>query len=293
MDRHTMPKIEHPQRPLFLLGWNALSLILLALATLVYNGCSRTPSSAQRIVVTGSSTIAPLMSEIAARFEKAHPGIRIDVQTGGSSRGIKDTHEGLADIGMASRELKSSEGTQLKTHRLAVDGIGILVHQDNPIATLSSRQLTQIYRGEIDNWSQLGGPDQEIAVINKASGRGTLEVFLKHFGIREAEIDADIIVGENQQAMLTIGSNPAAIGYVSIGAADAEMKHGAKLKLITLDGVEASVQTVANGTFPVARNLNLITQSQTSESVQRFIEYATSQQVNDLVESQFFVPIAN
>ena len=250
-------------------------------------------SATKRIVITGSSTIAPLIEEVAKRYEKEHPEYRIDVQTGGSSRGISDVQNGLADIGMASRELKPNEQTGLATHCVAVDGIGIIVHRDNPVSQLTSDQIKDIYLGKVQNWSELGGTNEPIAVINKASGRGTLEVFVKHFQLNEADIKADIIVGENQQAILTVNSNTAAIGYVSIGAADAEIKHGANLKLITLDRVAASTESVANGTFPVSRKLNLVTSSDSSTAVNNFIEYATSNQVNDLVESQFFVPVSN
>ncbi len=249
-------------------------------------------SNSHRIVVTGSSTIAPLINEIALRFEAENPDYRIDVQTGGSSRGIADVQNGLADIGMASRELKTNE-LALVTHRVAIDGIGFIVHRNNPVSQLTSQQVKQIYLGQIENWSEIGGADKEIAVINKASGRGTLEVFLKHFQIKEADIQADVIVGENQQAILTIGSNESAIGYVSIGAADAEIELGANLKLLALDGVQASIQSVANGNYPVARNLNLVTTPKQSMATKKFIDFATSSQVNDLVESQFFVPTSN
>lgn len=252
-----------------------------------------TSSNTQRIVITGSSTIAPLIEEIAKRFEEEHPEFRIDVQTGGSSRGISDAKNGLADIGMASRELKPDEKTDLVTHCVAIDGIGIIVHRDNPVSQLTSDEIKKIYLGQIQNWSELGGANQAIAVINKASGRGTLEVFLNHFQLNEADIQADIIVGENQQAILTVNNNTAAIGYVSIGSADAEIELGATLKLITLNGIEASPSSVADGTFPVSRKLNLITKSEISEPVKNFIEYATSNQVHDLVESQFFVPVSN
>lgn len=251
-----------------------------------------TSTESRRIVITGSSTVAPLILEIAQRFEAENPGFRIDVQTGGSSRGISDVQNGLADIGMASRELKANESV-LVTRRVAVDGIGFIVHQDNPVSQLSSNQIRQIFLGEINNWSEVGGADQEIAVVNKASGRGTLEVFLKHFGLREENIQADVIVGENQQAILTIGGNRSAVGYVSIGAADAEIKLGAKLKLLALDNIPASIQTVTDGSFPVSRNLNLVTTPDSPPAINRFIDFATSTKVNDLVESQYFIPISN
>lgn len=134
-------------------------------------------SPKNRIVLTGSSTIAPLASELARRFESLHPGIRIDVQTGGSSRGIADAKRGVADIGMVSRELRANESS-LHPHPIARDGIAIIIHRDNPITKLDPDQIKSIYRGTLSNWSQVGGRDAPITVVNKADGRSTLELFL-------------------------------------------------------------------------------------------------------------------
>ncbi|MBN8910485.1 MAG: substrate-binding domain-containing protein, partial [Rhizobiales bacterium] len=87
----------------------------------------------RKIVLTGSSTIAPLMSEIGKRFEERNPDVRVDVQTGGSSRGITDARSGLADIGMVSRALKSGE-SDLKNFTVARDGVGIILNGANPVA---------------------------------------------------------------------------------------------------------------------------------------------------------------
>lgn len=76
----------------------------------------------QKVVITGSSTVAPLVAEIAKRFEQHHPGVRVDVQSGGSSRGISDARSGLADIGMVSRALKPDEA-DLNAATIAMDGV--------------------------------------------------------------------------------------------------------------------------------------------------------------------------
>ena len=109
-----------------------------------------------RLVLTGSSTVAPLASEIAARFEERHPDVRIDVQAGGSSRGIADTFSGVADIGMASRILAADE-QQLETHQVAIDGICLIAHRDNPLDSLTRDQVIAIYLDEADSWADIGG----------------------------------------------------------------------------------------------------------------------------------------
>ncbi len=267
-----------------------MRLILILVAALVaLTGCGK--SDDQQLVLTGSSTVAPIMSEIAKAYEKAHPGVRIDVQTGGSSRGVGDARKGLADIGMASRALKDSE-TDLIAHTVALDGIGVILHTDNPISELSDAQIVSIYRGEITNWNEVGGVDAPITVVNKSEGRSTLELFLSYFKLENSEIKAQVIIGDNPQGIKTVVGNPNAIGYVSIGAAEYEANQGAPLKLLPMNGVPASIDNVRNGSFPLSRPLNLLTTEEPAGLVKDLIDFALSKDANDIIESQYFVPVA-
>lgn len=250
---------------------------------------AQSKSASQRLVLTGSSTLAPLVSEIARRFESQHPGVRIDVQTGGSSRGIHDVRKGIVAIGMVSRALKPDEA-DLHAFVIAQDGVGIIVHADNPVRALSREQIADIYSGRITRWSGVGGTNTRITVVNKAEGRSTLELFLGYLQLRNSEIKPHVIIGDNAQGIKTVLGNPQAIGYVSIGAAEFEARRGARIRLLFLDGVEASVENVRQGIFPIARPLNLITSGEPQGLARQFIEFASSPQVQDLVRAQYFVP---
>jgi len=130
-----------------------------------------------QITATGASTIAPLMAEIGKSFEKANPNVRIEVQSGGTSRGIADVRQGSARIGMVSRELHPDE-KDLESQLIAYDGVGMIVHQSNPVKALSREQIIAIYTGVIKNWKEVGGADLPITVINKAN---KLSVFFNSF----------------------------------------------------------------------------------------------------------------
>jgi phosphate transport system substrate-binding protein len=247
--------------------------------------------TAQKLVLTGASTIAPLAGEIARRFESRHPGTRIDVQTGGSSRGINDVRNGTAAIGMVSRELKPEE-RGLRSHTIALDGVGIIVNASNRVVMLSRHQLIDIYTGKIVNWKEVGGADSPITVVNKAEGRSTLELFLSYLNLKNSQVKPHVIIGDNSQGIKTIAGNRNAIGYVSIGAAAYEARHGIRIKLLPLDGVAATVANVHNRTFPLSRPLNLVTQPAPQRLAQEFIQFARSTEVHDLVEAQYFVPVS-
>ncbi|MDQ3268731.1 MAG: phosphate ABC transporter substrate-binding protein [Pseudomonadota bacterium] len=261
-------------------------------------GCSAAQDQASapgglsgRLTLSGSSTVAPLAGEIGKRFEALHPGVRVDVQSGGSARGIADARRGTADIGMASRALKPEE-SDLAGHAIALDGISLIVHRDNPVAELTAAQVVGIYTGTIGNWSAVGGNDAPITVVNKADGRSTLELFLAHFGLAAEAIRPSVVIGDNQQGVLTVAGDPDAIGYVSIGSAQYEVDSGRAIRLLPMDGIAPSVESVRDGSFPLSRQLTLVTLGAPSPLETAFIEFARSRPMRDVVEAQHFVPVS-
>lgn len=244
-----------------------------------------------KLVITGSSTVAPLVAEIAKRFERDHEGVRIDVQTGGSGKGIADVRLGVADIGMASRGLKAEE-RDLRAIRIAADGVALIVHSSNPVEELTSSQILDLYQGRISNWSEIDDWQEEVIVVHKAEGRATLEVFLDYFQLDNTTVKADVIVGDNQHGIKTVAANPGAVGYVSIGAAEAEIATGTTIRILPLAGQPADSAHVASGEYPLNRPLNLVIGEETSPLAEAFLQYCGSESVDDLIKSQHFVPVA-
>lgn len=245
----------------------------------------------ETVTITGSSTVAPIVADAAQRYEEANPGVRIEVQTGGSSRGLADAASGLADFGMVSRALTNDEAASLTSRPIAADGVCVIVHKDNPVANLTKDQLIAIYTRQVTNWSEVGGADAPIVVANKAEGRATLEVFLEYLGLDSADIEADLVVGENLHAINSVAGNANAVSYVSIGTAAAEAGSGTPIKLVAADGVEATVETVAAGEFPITRPLTLVSSGESSATAQAFLDFLLSAEVHDIVEQHFYVPI--
>ncbi len=269
---------------------DAAALVALLLTLFLGAGC-REPGADQssRLVVTGSSTIAPLLLEIGRRFESDPTReVRVDVQTGGSSRGIADVRKGLADIGMVSRALLPPEA-DLAGFLIARDGVGMIVHESNTVAALTDDQIRGAYTGRIANWKELGGADAPISVVHKAAGRSTHEIFVSHMGLEDREIQASVVIGDNEHGIKSVSGNPHAIGYVSIGSAERAVENGKPIRLLPLAGVAATSAHVADGSFPLLRGLNLVTSGQPTALAATFIEYAMSADVSDLVEAHSFV----
>lgn len=249
-----------------------------------------TPALSGSVSLTGSSTIAPLIAELAKTFEASHPGVRINVEMGGSSRGISDVRSALADIGMVSRSLKPDE-SELSAHLIARDGVAMIVNKGITVPELSREQIIGIYQGRITNWREVGGSNQTITVVNKAEGRSTLELFTHHFGLKAAEIKASVVIGDNQQGIKTVSSVPGSIGYVSVGSAEGAVAEGVGIRLLPLGGVAATSTNVRNRTFPLARELNLVTKGHLGPTAQAFIEFCLSTDADNTIKDLYFVPL--
>ncbi len=282
--------------------------LVLAISLLIANGCSvgefsgssSRPASdsglSGQLILTGSSTVAPLVQEIANRFELVHPEVRVDVQTGGSSRGIRDAKKGAADIGMSSRDLKADESSSLDATVIAWDGVAFVTHQDNSINEVTPDQLRRIYLGGVSNWSQVGGSDERIVVSSRAAGRSELDLVCKFLEIEPGDIQADIIDGETQQSLKSVINNRKAITYTSVGAAQDAVLRGEPLKLLPLNGIQASPETIQAGEFPLARPLILTIRkhglsANKADLVKAFLEFAADSDMADLTTGLGFVPV--
>lgn len=245
--------------------------------------------SPQIITITGSSTIAPLASSMAKAFEKQYPEARINVQSGGSSRGIADVRRRVSGIGMVSRKLRETEN-DLKAHLIAYDGIALITHKSNSLENITTEQVRQIYLGRIQNWKLLGGDDHPITVIHKAEGRSTLEVFLEYFNLQNSQVKPDVIIGENEQAIKLVMENKDAVAYVSIGTAEFYANQQQNIKLLKINGVVSDTTNVKEKIYPISRELNFVTTGPISRLQQDFLSFAKSSDSARLIRDHYFVP---
>lgn len=245
----------------------------------------------QRFLLTGSSTLAPVLQQVAEDLHALDGTLEIDVETGGSSRGIQDARLGLCDVGMASRDLKEEEARGLNPRLVALDGVALIVNASNPVAALERQQVLDLYTGKIDDWRELGGPDGEIHVVSKAEGRATLTVFLEHFGLKNSQIVADAVIGDNAQGVRIVAGNPLSIAYVSIGEALAAVERGEDIHLVALDGVLPTRESVANGAYPLRRNLYLLFPGAPDEIGERILAHLASERGHAILGELGFTPV--
>jgi phosphate transport system substrate-binding protein len=256
---------------------------------LLFLACACSPAG-EPLTLAGSSTLQPLAEVAAQAFEASHPGVEIDVQGGGSSVGISATRSGLAEVGMVSRALTPEE-SDLTATAVALDGIALVVHASNPLPGLTRQQVVDIYSGAIASWAALGGQDRPITVVNKEEGRATLELFERYTGLKGKFRPDAIIIGPNGQAITTVAGDPDAIAYVSIGSAAVAEEAGTPIRRIALDGVPATPESVASGTYPLSRPLHLVTVGPPAGLAAELIAFLRSEEGQALVVGQDFIPV--
>ena len=227
----------------------------------------------------GSTSMESVIGILGESFMQLHPDVSFTYNPTGSGSGITAVQEGRCDIGLSSRALKDEEtASGLKGETVALDGIAMIVNNENPIADLSLDQIAKIYTGEITNWSEVGGNDAEIVLIGREAGSGTRDGFESITGTEDACQYRQELTSTGD-VITTVSQNPAAIGYASLASVSDDTK------TLTVDGVEPTEDTVRDGSYKIQRPFVLVTKDgeALSTQAQAFYDYAMSSEVADLI----------
>ncbi len=265
-------------------------------ATLLITGCKKKAS----IHVSGSTTVLPVVSTAAEKYKLIHPSVNIIVNAGGSGVAINQIGEGKVTIGMASRNITSDEinqypNVQFNTISIGKDAVVPVVSSEifeAGIASLTLNQIAQIYKGEIRNWSEVGGPDREILCVDKEKSRGTRHVFMAAvMGDKEADAPgADLVLGSNNEEQTAIVQSNAAIGMLSNAWLSNDV---VGLNIIMPDSsiVAPSLENIIAGKYPITRDLLIVIDGDPIGESKEFIDYLLSSEGQKIVEEAGYVSI--
>jgi phosphate transport system substrate-binding protein len=240
------------------------------------------------LIITGSSTMCPMIAETAKRFQSLHNGVHIDVQCGGSERGIRDVRSGTADIGMVSRAFNSSE-SDLFGFPIARDGISIIVHKDNPVKTLSDSQLMGIFTGRTARWEEIQGKSGPITVVLREPQKAATELLVSYLKIKAADLTGSISRGDIQVGLDAVAADRKAIGYISSGYAEHAIAKGVPIKILPVHNVMPTRRNILTSNYPIQRCLMLITAKLPEGIVKDFINFSLSSANVDIIESFDYV----
>jgi phosphate transport system substrate-binding protein len=246
------------------------------------------PSEVVTLSVNGSTTVTPIMQKVAEVYSAAD----LEVSGTGSGDGITALIDGRTDVAMASRKMKDKEKEDAAAKGLkpvevviARDGIAIVVHPSNTVTGLTLEQVKDIFLGKITNWSQVGGPDRQIVPVTRDSSSGTFEVFEELVMAKEPIVSGAVTQNSNGTVRTAVAGSEGAIGYVGLGYVDKT------IKALAIDGTLPSNDSVNNGSYKIARDLNLYYPEGASQAVLDLVKFVLSQDGQKIVAEEGFIPL--
>jgi phosphate transport system substrate-binding protein len=254
-----------------------------------------TASAEQTLVIKGSDTLgAKLVPQLKEQFRVAHPDVNFEIAAEGSSTGISAIISSTADIGMSSRPVSSQElaqakanGVDMKSIVVAFDGIAVIVNKANPIDELSLDQVRQIFTGQVEDWTAVGGMPGAISVYTRNTASGTYKDFQKMAMHSEDYATSSQKMAGNEQIASEVSKNPNGIGYVGLAYVDMP-----GVKVIRVNGSLPSKKSIREGKYPYARETYyLINANKPNPLAQKFIDFTLSDEGQKIVDAVHFVPI--
>lgn len=267
-------------------------LMLVVMSVLLVSVMSGLVLAGESLTVQGSSTVLPIAQRTAEVYMQQNADVNISVRGGGSGNGIAALIDGSTDIADASRFIKDKEvkaafekGIYPVPHKVAMDGIAVVVHPSNPVSNLTTDQIKQIYTGKVTNWKEFGGEDEEVVIISRDSSSGTFETFEELVLDGERVVASALLQATNGAVASVVTETEGAIGYVGLGYLDDT------IKAVKVNGVMPSSSTVANGKYPVARPLFMFTNGWPEGLTADFINFVLSPEGQKIAEEQGYVAL--
>ncbi len=286
--------------------------ILVSILLLTFSsGCAPQANSAKEqqksvyIQNKGSDTIVNLALAWAEAYQKVKPSVRISVTGGGSGTGITALINKTVDIANASRQIKPEElaeaesvGLDPQEFIIARDAIAVIVNRENPVNHLTLDQLSKIYRGEINNWSEVGGEDRVIVRLSRETNSGTHVYFLESVirkGNKEDKtiFSADTLLLPSSEGIISeVRDNPNAIGYDGLGYVTDEVKIlGISSDETPENYIIPSAETVTSNTYLISRDLYMYTQNVPAGAIKEYLDWIFTPEAQIIVKELGFVPV--
>ena len=246
-------------------------------------GCgSKKGSMEGKISLAGSTSMEKVCEALMEGFMEKYPNVTVTTEYTGSGAGLESLASGSVDIGNSSRHVKDEEKEKGAVENvIALDGIAVITDKDNSVTNLSKEDLTRIYKGEVKNWSELGGKDEVIVVIGRENGSGTRDAFEELLDVKDAcsyaqELDS------TGGVLAKVSSTPGAIGYVSLDVVDDTVIS------LSLDGVADTEENILAGQYALQRPFVMATKGEISEQndlVKAWFEYIESDEGKEIIRN--------
>lgn len=257
-------------------------LWLLASLIAVVGSCAR--ARREQLTLAGSTSLQPVTERWAEAYRARRPDIFVSVQGGGSTAGVRAAQAGAAQIGLSSRALTPAESNSLRSVTVARDGIALVVHPENPVRGLALRQLRALYAGGVRDWSSFGGRPVPITAITREEGSGTRAAFETLVMAGQTIASRTLVQDSAGAVRQMVSSDPAGIGYISIGLVDATVR------ALRLDGVVGSEASIDAGAYPLVRPFLFVLPLKRDSKAADFLAWVTGPEGHALLRLEGLLP---
>ena len=248
---------------------------------------SSTQTQGQATVSTdGSTSMEKVIGYLSEAYMEDNKNVKVTYNPTGSGSGIQAVSEGRCDIGLSSRDLKDEEKQTLEGTVIAIDGIAIIVNPQNSVENLTVDQIAKIYTGEVTNWKDVGGSDGPIVLIGREAASGTRDGFESITKTKD-KCKYNQELTSTGDVIQTVASNPNAIGYASLAAVKDT------IKVLKVENVTPSKETIQDKSYKIQRDFVFVTKkdAKLSADAQKFFDYATSKEADELIEKAGAIPV--
>ena len=272
-------------------------LMSICMLAVVLTGCGASDTESKQttdntalsgtVSTDGSTSMEKVIEYLKEAYTEKNSNVKVTYNPTGSSAGIRAVESGSCDIGLSSRDLKDDEKQNLEGTVIAIDGIAIIVNPENPVTDLTIEQIAKLYKGEITNWSEVGGNDAPVVLIGREPSSGTRDGFESITDTKD-ECQYSQELTSTGDVVQTVASNPNAIGYASL----ASVKD--TVKAVDVEGVAPSTKTIQDGSYKIQRNFVFVTKKDTklTGAAKDFFEFVTSGDADSLIEEAGAVPVS-
>lgn len=246
------------------------------------------------ITAVGSTALQPLVEQASKNFKIKHPNVVINVQGGGSGTGINQVAEGFVEIGnsdiSAESKLKGLDVlNNLVDHKVCVLAFAIVTHKDINVDSLTKEQIQGIFQGKYTNWSQLGGGNLPILVVNRPRSSGTRATFIETIMDGKSEQEGlGTIQDSSGSVEKTISSTPGAISYIALSYLTEEKRQN--LEVLKIDNVEALKENIVSKKYPFWSYEHMYTNGEPKGVTKAFLDYMMSKENKPLIEKLGYIP---